>query len=104
MKPHALIASLLALAVAGMVVAGETSPSGDTGAPPTTQPADTQPADTQAEKKPVNEMCIVMPEREAKADLTVEHEGKVYAFCCKSCVRKFNKEPERYVKSDGSGE
>jgi YHS domain-containing protein len=45
-----------------------------------------------------NTKCIVMPEDDV-GDATVEHKGKVYHLCCKGCVKKFNKDPEKYVKA-----
>lgn len=29
----------------------------------------------------------------------VTYQGKTYTLCCKSCVRKFNANPEKYIKS-----
>ncbi len=29
---------------------------------------------------------------------TVEHEGTAYHFCCKDCVKKFKKDPAKYLK------
>src|SRR5690349_9800086 len=36
----------------------------------------------------------VRPERAAG---TVEHKGKTYYFCSKSCVQKFSADPEKYL-------
>ncbi|NPV10979.1 MAG: YHS domain-containing protein [Ignavibacteria bacterium] len=30
---------------------------------------------------------------------TVEYNGKVIGFCCKSCIKKFKKDPEKYLKN-----
>ncbi|MEP2775645.1 MAG: YHS domain-containing protein [Luteolibacter sp.] len=27
-----------------------------------------------------------------------EHEGTTVKFCCKSCLKDFNKDPEKYIK------
>jgi YHS domain-containing protein len=32
-----------------------------------------------------------------------EYKGKTYYFCCPDCVEKFNKEPEKYLKSMKKG-
>jgi YHS domain-containing protein len=29
---------------------------------------------------------------------TTEYEGKEYHFCCKACKKKFDSEPEKYIK------
>ncbi len=29
----------------------------------------------------------------------VPYQGKTYTLCCKSCVRKFNANPEKFIKS-----
>jgi len=46
-----------------------------------------------------NTKCIVMPEDETDGKTTVEYQGKLYGVCCKGCIKKFNKEPEKYVKA-----
>ena len=61
------------------------------------------PATSQAAKVDVgNTKCIVMAEDEA-GDGTVEYQGKLYHICCKSCVKTFNKNPEKYVKALEAG-
>ncbi|MCM8541678.1 MAG: hypothetical protein NE328_15525 [Lentisphaeraceae bacterium] len=30
--------------------------------------------------------------------ITMAHEGQEIKFCCKPCIKKFKKEPERYLK------
>lgn len=45
----------------------------------------------------VNTACPVMPEHQAKADRTVEYKGKTYGFCCKSCIKKFKADPEKFI-------
>lgn len=47
--------------------------------------------------EPVNEMCPVTPDEPAESWITTEYEGKVIGFCCKSCLRKFNANPEAYL-------
>jgi YHS domain-containing protein len=56
-------------------------------AEPTTQPSNT----------PVNTMCPVMKDEKIKEGVTVEYKGKTIGFCCKRCVAKFNKDPEKYA-------
>jgi YHS domain-containing protein len=34
----------------------------------------------------------------AKADKTLEYQGKTYQFCCNACMKKFKKNPEKYLK------
>src|ERR1035437_8703447 len=46
--------------------------------------------------KPVNAVCIVSGE-EFDSKITADYKGKTYAFCCKKCLAKFYKDPEKYV-------
>ena len=46
--------------------------------------------------KPINAVCIVSGE-ELDAKVTADYKGKTYGFCCKTCLRKFTKDPEKYV-------
>ena len=43
-------------------------------------------------------MCPVMTDKVGKEKYTVEYKGKKYLLCCKSCVKKFNKNPEKYTR------
>lgn len=45
---------------------------------------------------PVNTICPVSKE-EADAAITHTYEGKTYAFCCNSCLKKFKGDPEKYI-------
>ena len=31
--------------------------------------------------------------------VTIVHEGQIFEFCCKPCLKKFNKNPAKYVKA-----
>lgn len=42
--------------------------------------------------------CIVMPEEDIDERLSVEYDGATYYFCCKKCIRKFNEDPQAYLK------
>lgn len=46
-----------------------------------------------------NRVCPVSGENipEGK-EVQYEYNGKVYNFCCKMCLKDFNKDPEKYVK------
>ena len=46
--------------------------------------------------KPVNTICPVSGE-EIDSEITAIYKGKTYAVCCKSCLKKFNKDPEKYI-------
>lgn len=48
------------------------------------------------DSKPVNTVCPVSGE-EIDSEITAVYNGKTYALCCKSCLKKFNKDPEKYV-------
>ena len=46
-----------------------------------------------------NKICPVSGEKiEEKTKATYEYEGKVYNFCCTSCIDEFKKDPEKYIK------
>jgi len=46
-----------------------------------------------------NKICPVSGEKiDEKLKVTYEYQGKVYNFCCASCVEKFKKDPDKYIK------
>ncbi len=54
-----------------------------------------------ATAEPANkgELCPVSGEEvDAKGGIAYEYKGKVYHFCCASCVADFKKDPEKYIK------
>ena len=51
---------------------------------------------TKGTGKPVNAMCIVSGE-DIDSKITADYKTKTYAFCCKKCLAKFTKDPEKYV-------
>ena len=45
------------------------------------------------------ELCPVTGEEvDAKGGIAYEYKGKVYHFCCASCIADFKKDPEKYIK------
>lgn len=48
------------------------------------------------DNEPVNTVCPVSGE-EIDSEITTIYNGKTYALCCKSCLKKFKKDPEKYV-------
>lgn len=48
------------------------------------------------DNKPVNTVCPVSGEVIDDPVLTT-YNGKTYALCCKRCLKKFNKAPEKYI-------
>ncbi len=49
------------------------------------------------EAKPaLNTVCPVSGQK-ADAKVTTVYQGKEYAFCCKNCLAKFKKNPEKYI-------
>ncbi|HLO27300.1 MAG TPA: YHS domain-containing protein [Geobacteraceae bacterium] len=45
-----------------------------------------------------DELCPVSGEKsDAKVNIAYEYKGKVYHFCCASCVADFKKDPEKYI-------
>ena len=62
-------------------------------------PAATQ-AKAEAPPKPYpQETCLVSGDDLDEMDERVStvHEGQTFEFCCKPCIVKFRKEPEKYV-------
>lgn len=46
-----------------------------------------------------NKICPVSGEKiDEKTKATYEYKGKIYNFCCVSCVEDFKKDPQKYVK------
>lgn len=54
----------------------------------------TSPAKTEVAK--LNTVCPVSGE-EADAQITYEYKGKTYSLCCNTCLKKFKKDPEKYI-------
>lgn len=46
-----------------------------------------------------NAYCPVSGDEVDRGTKTVEYKGKNIGFCCKSCIKKFNKNPEKYMKN-----
>jgi len=46
--------------------------------------------------KPVNSLCLVSGEK-IDSKITADYKGITYAFCCKTCLKKFTKNPDKYV-------
>ena len=50
------------------------------------------------------ETCPVSGEKvDAKGSIAYEYRGKVYRFCCASCLADFKKDPEKYLTRMGDG-
>lgn len=47
-------------------------------------------------KEILNTICPVSDE-EADPQITYDYKGKTYSLCCKKCLRKFKKDPEKYI-------
>ncbi len=46
-----------------------------------------------------NKICPVSGEKiEEKMKATYEHNGKIYNFCCASCIAEFKKHPDKYIE------
>jgi YHS domain-containing protein len=85
--------AVVLLAVQCLVLAdGPTKGEGPTG--PTTRPT-TQPV---AQGTPINKFCAVNKDEEIDPTVTYVYNGKVIGFCCDSCIPKFKKDPEKYMK------
>ena len=44
----------------------------------------------------VNKPCRMTGEPVDK-NITYEHKGKLYGFCCPACIEEFKKDPEKYI-------
>ncbi len=54
---------------------------------------------SQAAKNVKNKICPVSGEKILeKTKTTYEYNGKVYNFCCASCIDDFKKDPTKYIK------
>jgi YHS domain-containing protein len=74
------------------------TPSAPAGAAPVAQPAAKKSA---PKPKPYPlETCLVTGDDLDEMDERVStvHDGQVFEFCCKPCLKKFNKNPGKYVK------
>ncbi|HZW38983.1 MAG TPA: YHS domain-containing protein [Ignavibacteriaceae bacterium] len=47
--------------------------------------------------KPVNTVCPVSGEPIENSKFTYNYNGKTYAFCCNTCLKKVKKDPEKYI-------
>lgn len=45
----------------------------------------------------VNTVCPVSGEELEDNENTIKYEGKTYAVCCKKCLAKIEKDPEKYI-------
>jgi len=45
----------------------------------------------------VNTQCPVMKKERAREKFFVDYKGQRINFCCKSCIKRFNKNPEKYL-------
>ncbi|MBN2571869.1 MAG: YHS domain-containing protein [Ignavibacteriales bacterium] len=43
-----------------------------------------------------NSVCPVMGEPIPQGAVTYEYQGRIWAFCCQSCLDKFKADPEKY--------
>ena len=55
--------------------------------------------ETKTEKVIWNKLCPIMGEEIDPEVETVEYKDKTIGFCCKPCIRRFNKDPEKHLKS-----
>ena len=51
---------------------------------------------TKGTHKPVNSLCLVSGEK-VDPKITADYKGKTYAVCCKTCLKKFTKNPDKYI-------
>lgn len=51
----------------------------------------------QARMPMTNTQCPVMKGERAKDKFFVDYEGQRIRLCCKSCIKRFSKNPEKYL-------
>lgn len=94
MKQFSLIA-VLALSAAVAVAADAPAKKKR----PSTRPSA---AATQAAVTPYPLKTCIVSDEEFGGDMgdpvVIQYEGREIKFCCKSCTKKFNKDPEKYLK------
>ncbi len=56
----------------------------------------TKTTDVKSTGKFVNNVCIVSHE-EIDSKYFADYNGKTYGFCCNTCLKKFKKDPAKYV-------
>lgn len=56
----------------------------------------TKKTDVKSSGKFVNNVCIVSHE-EIDSKYFADYNGKTYGFCCNTCLKKFKKDPAKYV-------
>ncbi len=44
-----------------------------------------------------NVLCPVMPDRKARAEYSVQHEGKTVYLCCAKCQKRFTRDPKPFL-------
>ena len=59
-------------------------------------------APAEAPKPPTNTKCPVTGEAVTAKSGTVVVKGHTYYFCCASCGPKLQKDPDKYLKADGT--
>jgi YHS domain-containing protein len=80
-----------ALAVSSLFTLSSTALAADT----------TPPAKTSEKVKPYPlKTCVVTDEKlgDMGEPYVIKHQGREIKFCCKGCVKDFNKEPAKYLK------
>jgi YHS domain-containing protein len=82
------ILALLAATIAVSAFAADPSPSPSASAAPSAQTSN----------KAVNTVCPVSGDTVGDVGKPVyaQYQGQTIAFCCKDCLKKFNKNPEKY--------
>lgn len=61
-------------------------------------------AATDAAGGPINQVCAVDPGEPVDAQVTVEHDGHLIAFCCRMCRSRFQRNPGPYLVALGLAE
>jgi len=99
------ILSAVTCCLLGIGLAGCTDHAKDSSKPdnqPTTQPSANAAPSTRpvlaAAGTPVNKYCAVNRDEEIDPTVTTTYNGKTIGFCCDSCIPKFKKDPEKYMK------
>lgn len=90
---------IFVMLAAGMLIAGLAGPVFAMSCGDMSDHQQAAPAPSEKAVNVGNKICPVTGEAiDEKLKTTYEYKGKVYNFCCASCIDEFKKDPEKYIK------
>lgn len=82
------LSALLSTALGAAVLAAKDQPATRATTHPSTQPT----------AKAINKFCPVDSDNEVDPKVTIVYQGKVIGFCCRDCIKDFQKDPQQYME------